>query len=129
VTFEITRGTAFLVPSGPRDELHLHVVLTDESDQGDHLVASVSSIKKAGWHDPTCCFDGGEHDSITKPSFVFYRLTTRMTARHIKNMLAKKLFKEKPPVSDDVCDSICDGITKSEHTPRGVKKYFEKYGD
>lgn len=52
-----------------------------------------------------------------------------MNARHIKNMVAKKYYKEELPVSDEVCDSICAGIANSEHTPRGIKKYYEENGN
>ncbi len=113
------------MPSGPKAELHLHVVLTEECENGDHLVANVSSIKP-GYHDPTCCFAGGEHERITKPSFIYYGLATRISARHIKNMIGKKYYIEDLPVSDEVCDLICQGIIASKHTPRGIKKYYSE---
>jgi hypothetical protein len=118
------RGAAFLVPSGPKAQLHLHVVLTEKND-GEILVAPLSSIEGKGWHDSTCVFAGGEHRAIKKPSFVFYRLTTRMSVQHIQKMIAKNYYIEQPPVSDDVCDAICDGVCKSKLTPRGSVNYYE----
>jgi hypothetical protein len=128
VSGEIKRGTAFLVPSGPKQQLHLHIVLTDACADGEHLVAAVSSIEGKAWHDKTCVFKGGEHKSITKPSFVFYRLTTRMSARHIKKMIEKNYYKDQPDASDAVCDAICDGVCVSEHTPRGIKRFYQENG-
>lgn len=125
MTDEIKRGFAFLMPSGPRDQLHLHIALTDERD-GSFLAVNISSVDGKSWHDKTCLFAGGEHKSITKPSFAFYQLTTQLNARHVKNMINKKLYKEQPEASEVVCDALCDGVCKSEHTPRGMKKYYEE---
>lgn len=36
--FRLEKGAAFLVPSGPNYELHLHIVLTDCNSDGQHLV-------------------------------------------------------------------------------------------
>lgn len=113
------------MPSGPKAQLHLHVVLTDECEDGQHLVASLSSSEGKPWHDKTCVFAGGEHKAITKPSFVFYGATAQMNAAHITKMIASQYYKEQPPVSDQVCKAICDGVCKSEHTPRGAKRYYE----
>jgi hypothetical protein len=78
VTFVLRKGSAFLVPSGPRDLLHLHIVLTEADADGMHLVATVSSVKEGIEHDKTCVLPVGEHAFITKPSYVVYGLTTQM---------------------------------------------------
>ena len=92
------------------------------------LSPAISSIKD-GWHDDTCVFKGREHAFTKKPSFVFYGATVRMSARHIKNMLAKKYFKEQPSASDEMVQLICEGVCESDHTPRGCKRYYERNGD
>lgn len=124
--FKLEKGAAFLAPSGPKYELHLHIVLTDCNSDGEHLVASVTSVK-SGHHDPACEIKPGEHSSITKESFVFYRATTRMMANKINSLVAKNYYKPKEPVSEDLLSRVCDGVVSSEHTPRGMKRFYGKY--
>jgi hypothetical protein len=124
VTIDLHPGSAFLMPSGPRAELHLHVVLTDEDENGFHLVVGFSSIKKGVRHDPNCETAVGDHKCLTKPSFVFYALTSPLRASHIEKMIAKNYFKAQPDVSNELYKRICKGLLSSDRTPRGMKKYF-----
>jgi hypothetical protein len=126
VTFNAKRKTAFLVPSGPRDLLHLHIILTDECPDGLHLVATVSSIKPGMKHDPTCKIAAREHEFITLDSFVMYGLLGQMPKANIERLVAKGYYVQKADVSDDLCDRICDGVEKSDFTKRGMIKYYRE---
>ena len=61
---------AFLVPSGP--DKHLYVVVTDEDDNGMHILLNVTSIDPDIAHDPTCCLEPGEHKFIKHRSYIAY---------------------------------------------------------
>jgi hypothetical protein len=115
------------MPSGPRHELHLHVVLTGEDEGGLHLVVGFSSIKDGVRHDSSCETVAGDHKCLTKPSFVFYALTSTLRSIHIKNMIAKKYYIAQPDVSDKLYMRICEGLLRSDRTPRGMKTYFSDY--
>lgn len=110
MTFALQRGAAFLIPSGPNNQMHLHVILSEKCDQGMHLVASTSSIKDGMWHDQTTVLAAGEHKFITKPSFIAYQLLCTMPAAHIENMIARNYYKPQPPVTEELCKKIGDGV-------------------
>jgi hypothetical protein len=124
--FKLEKGAAFLVLSGPKYELHLHIVLTNQNSDGEHLVASVTSVKD-GHHDAACEIKAGEHSSITKDSFVLYRATTRMMANNITSFIRKNYYIPKERVSDDLLSRVCNGVVTSEHIPRGMRKFYETH--
>jgi hypothetical protein len=126
VTVNLYPGLAFLVPSGPRQLLHLHVILTAEDEDGLHLATSFSSIKDGVEHDRTCETKADEHKFLTKPSFVLYAFTTTFRAKHIKAMIEKNYYQVQPDLSEELYARVCDGVLKSDRTPRGMKKYFNQ---
>lgn len=89
MSFVLRRKASFLVPSGPKDLLHLHVVLTNGDADGFHLVATVGSIKEGMNYDPACVIEPGEHSFITVRSFVIYALTEPMRSVHVTAMTGK----------------------------------------
>lgn len=127
--FVLERGAAFLAPSGPADMKHLHVVLTNECEDGLHLVAVVSSIKPKIKYDTTCVLQPGDHGFLDKPSFVLYGKLTQMLAVHITKMIDQKFYVEKDPVTGEVCDRICEGVLDSDFTTNGMRRYYEDNGD
>src|SRR5262245_44409064 len=64
------RYLQLLIPSGPNAQLHLHVVITEQNADGEHLLVPVSSIKGSGHHDAACEMAEGDHEFIKKASFV-----------------------------------------------------------
>ena len=120
------RGATFLVPSGPSG-LHLYVVTTNPCPKNSFLLLSVSSIKDGKYHDPTCLFSGGEHEFITKRSFVVYGKPEQRLLSAIQKCLACGLFVRKADLGSPHFDRICDGISLSPHRQRWAVEHFAKY--
>lgn len=110
-------GTAFLVPSGPRDYLHLHVVCNDGGNTPDwRILVSISSIKDHKFHDPSCEIEAGEHPFISRRSFVEYRHAQQRSAEQIKRCLETGAYVAKEPVSQELLDRIVAGFSVSDFT-------------
>jgi hypothetical protein len=124
VTFIVCKGSSFLAPSGPRDGMHMHVVLTDADKDGFHLLATISTIRNETNYDATCEIEAGEHEFITARSYVLFKLANTMRGSHIVNMINKRLYVPKDDVSEGLFARICDGVGKSEFTPGRVLKYY-----
>ncbi len=129
MTFVLERRTAFLAPSGPADKMHLHIVITNECEDGLHLVAVVSSIKAKIKYDTTCVLQPQEHDFLQRPSFVLYGKLSQMRAAQITRMIGSKVYVEKNAVTDQICDRICDGVLDSDFTTNGMRWYYEDNWD
>lgn len=119
---------ALLIPSGPGDRLHLHAILTNPCPDGQHLLASVTSIGKS-FHDPACVLRAGDHPFIEHDSYVLYRRMLRVQSPHLENCVNKGLFVEKDQFHPDVFQRICDGVAASRFAPRGMKNYFSANKD
>jgi len=118
-------GTAFLVPSGPAEFLHLNVVGTGPIEPPDmRLLIPISSIKDGVFYDQTCVLDVGEHPFITKPSFVFYRHIQQRSAAKISKCLENGDFIAKDCASDLLIAKIITGIPKSNFTAPWVLNFF-----
>lgn len=123
------RGDTLLIPSGPShdpDRMHLHCVLTGACGEEMHLVVCIESIVEGAFHDPTCELADGEHEFVTKPSYVNFRRTQCFKVARLTKMVDGWLYKPKPPLSEALLERICEGVLASKMTPRGMKDYFAK---
>ncbi|WP_372993072.1 hypothetical protein [Sulfitobacter sp.] len=119
-------GTAFLVPSGPAEYLHLNIVGTAQIEPPDmRLLIPISSIKDGVFHDQTCVLDVGEHPFITKPSFVFYRHIQQRSATKISMCLENGDFIAKDSASEALIAKIIAGIPASNFTAPWVLNFFQ----
>lgn len=125
--YVVEPGSALLIPSGTNadpSKKHLFVCLTTACEQGEHLLVSVSSIKAGVFHDPTCVIAVGEHDFVTVPSFVEYRLAKTIDGARLKLCAENGIYIPKSPVSATLLARICDGLEDSSFTAAKLKKYF-----
>lgn len=123
--FQPKRGATLLMPSGPRGN-HLFVIVTDEVD-GECLLVSLSTIREGRYHDGTCEISPGVHSFVTDHSFAFYGHARVERTTHLVNMEEKGLFFAKEDMPDNVVEAISAGIQQSEHTPKFVIQFFQKY--
>ena len=126
----VARKGTLLIPSGSGDDgKHLYVVLTNPCDAGQCLLVSWSRIKENRFFDPACRLEPGEHEFITQPTFVEYRLSRILSCDHIIKCVAGWYFTPKDDVSDEVCDRMRAGLEASEFTSRRVLVYFNANRD
>lgn len=124
MAFTPAKMESLLVPSGPQDKLHLHVILTDRCADGQHLLAPISSINPQKAHDPACILGAGEHPFLDHPSYVLYRLMFRPMSFHLVNCVERGLFVEKEPFELPVFSRIGAGVAASKFAAKGMKTYF-----
>lgn len=120
------RGDTLLIQSGPADDperKHLHGIVTDRCGEELHMVVCVESVGEA-WSDQSCLIQIGEHPFINKLSWVNYSRSKCWKASRLTAFVDGWVFRQKEELSPELLGKICAGVLKSNHTPRGLKKYF-----
>lgn len=117
-------GSAFLVPSGPNDKMHLHVVVVNHDKNDCVIWVSVCTVVEGIYNDDACLLSPGCHEFINHESFVSYNFASFANVVHIKNMVDKGYYKQKKDVSLSILEAIRGGLEKSNETPRGIKRSF-----
>jgi hypothetical protein len=111
----LSLGSTFLVPSGPGEQLHLHVVCIGPQAVPDmRLLVPFSSIKEKTFFDTACVIEAGEHEFIVKRSFVAYRHAQQRSAAKVLDCLAKGVFAPKPDLRRDVFARVIEGFRLSD---------------
>ncbi|MEI9403573.1 hypothetical protein [Mesorhizobium argentiipisi] len=114
-----------MIPSGPGNLKHLFVVVTQRCGDGQHLLISICSIRPNIKHDATCEFDGGEHEFITGPSYVYYRKPDMRLSTGISRMVDKGYFIAKQDFGTRHFVRLCAGVAASPFTTPSTLKYFQ----
>jgi len=100
---------------------HLFVVILDAELESDKtILVPMSTILDAGWYDCTTVLKDGDHEFVSKPTFIDYREANIKT----KSWMDKNGRKDLSPVSPDLLQIIADGIKKSEHVPNDVYEHY-----
>jgi hypothetical protein len=86
------------------------------------LLAPISSIKEGVFYDSACTIEAGEHEFITKRSFVAYRHAQPRSASKIDGCLQAGVFIAKPAISAGLMDRIMAGFVVSDFTAPWVLK-------
>ncbi|MAY30406.1 MAG: hypothetical protein CL627_14545 [Aurantimonas sp.] len=85
----------------------------------------ITSIKKNRFYDDACVLDVGDHEFITHPSYLLYRLAETDLAIHLSNMVQKRFYLQKQDFRPEVYDRIVDGLRISDELPSRVIAYAE----
>ena len=119
-------GATFLVPSGPIG-FHLFVAVTKACPNNSFLLLSVSSIKDGKTHDTTCVFSGGEHEFITRPSFVDYAKPIQRFLTGIQKCISAGVFVQKADLDGVHFNRVCAGIPLSPRRQRWAIEHFNNH--
>src|SRR6266699_1315573 len=106
------KGGTLLIPSGPPNDsarLHLHVILTDRCENGQHLMVCIESIIDGVFHDDACELEPHSHPFIKKKSYVNYRRAKTISSKLLQKCVDGWLYKPKEPISDQLLSEICEG--------------------
>lgn len=115
MTSKVNVGDCFLVPSGPTGH-HMFVVCTAVSQDGQHLLISVSTTREGRYYDPACELEAGCHPFIKAKSHVVYSKPEIRTPELIDRCLSSGVFIRKPPLSPEVMERVLDGFDRSDRT-------------
>ena len=111
------------------DKKHLFVTLTNACPNGQHLLISICSIMPGRFHDPACEIAIGEHEFITKPSYVEYRFPTTRPGTLITKCVEGWMYHQKEDLEDLLFDRVCHGVEESEFIPKWALDYFVLWRD
>lgn len=121
----VLKGDTFLVPSGPEDYLHLHIVCSGEATAPDmRLLVPVSSIKHGQFFDPTCIIEAGRHGFIRKDSYVAYRHAMPRSAGKIEQNIQSGVFVAKAPLDADLLERVVNGFFISDFSAPWVLDFL-----
>jgi hypothetical protein len=119
-------GDCLLIPYN--NVPHLFVVMNDPCKDKLCLLVMVSSIKENRHHDDACILKKGDHDFISRRSYVVYRLAETSLASHITNMVEKNFYVRKGTLSNEVFNRIVDGLETSSETRPTMLKFAREVG-
>lgn len=127
MTFVIKKSGCLLIPCGSANQLHLHVIVTDECEHS-HLLVNFCSIKEGIYYDPTCVVRGedAEHEFLKHDSYVAYGLASQRLGSNILYMVEKGVFIPKNDLADDCFSRVRDGIKRSQFTRKWTKDFYDK---
>jgi hypothetical protein len=116
-------GSTLLIPSGPNNLKHLHVVLNNPVDlrqlgyaADSCLLVGVSTVPVSAPYDTTCVLDSVDHPFITHESFVYYKYIRLERANDLVPKASSGFFVPKEVIDAVVLQRIIDGIQSSMHT-------------
>lgn len=122
----VARAGTLLIPSGPDENpglRHLHIVCTDPCPNGTQLIVSVSTWRN-DLCDSTCILEQVDHPWLTHKSWVMYRAAKVESAATLENGVQQNMFTVQGDMAGDILERVLKGICGSQHTKRGIKKYF-----
>ena len=116
-------GATLLIPSGP--DYHLFIVATQPCSEQCVALVNVTSIVPGRPYDQTCVFQGGEHEFIRHPSWVYYRRARILSVAALRLGIRDNIFIPKASVNGAVFENVCDGFGLSPFVTPRVRAYVE----
>jgi hypothetical protein len=113
---------------GPREpKEHPRIVLTKPDWSERFIVVNITELRKDA--DLTTVLKKGDHDVVTKDSFVIYRHATMKSVTDLdEDIVRKHARRVAMPFSGSLLKKIQDGILISKLTPNKIKKEFKTAG-
>lgn len=113
-------GEAYLVPSGPNNKKHLHVVIVDPDENGSCIWVNICSVQENVYYDESCEFVGGEHKFIKHHSYVAYNFMFYVHSVHVERMVRLNAFMKEEDLKPRFLQKILDGLYETIEAPKGV---------
>ena len=123
-------GSTFIWQRLNHPEPHRHVIVFGPDDYDGFLTVTISSVKykKSGEprlpYEDTCLLDQGDHEFITKPSFVRFDLTSFYPRTVLERALRNSELRLYQPASQGLLRSLVQGLLYSKRTPQDHKSLF-----
>lgn len=108
---------------------HLFCALTNPCENGQQLIANITSVRSHGYQDQTCILKPGDHDDIDRLSCIAYehaRTINKAIIEAAKFGRAMRLTSEFP---DDVRLRIGEGMLVSDHVTPKLQAYWRDNRD
>jgi hypothetical protein len=122
-------GATYIVPSGPNNKEHLHVVVAGPNKNGTFIWVSVYSVKNGIYHDPTCILNGGSHPFLPNKSYIAYNFATFQKMSHLNKMVGLRYYRQSADLDPADLARTRHGMDISLGTPKGTRKSFIGWPD
>jgi hypothetical protein len=100
-------------------------VVTEEDDNGMHVLVNVTSIDSDIPYDKTCEFKGGEHEFIKDPSYAIYDFAMHRHKNFVDDKAKKGVYKKHKDAKPEVVAKVAAGIKKSPFTKKDIKDGYD----
>jgi len=121
-------GATLLIPSGPRGENHLFVLLNDPKVFAGYggrpcvVLVNLSTAREGGELDDTCLLEPGSHPFVRQKSFVLYRAARLEPKAHLDQLVKQGFFKPHQPLDPGILAVVKAGLMTSPFTKREFKQ-------
>lgn len=121
------QGKCMLVPSGSGDLKHLFAIIVNPiivphtSSKPKVIYVNFTSVRSGIPYDDACVVQAGEHPFIEHESYVNYRGARIDEVDHITDMIARGVFIEKEPCSQELLHKMIQGALNSNRISREIK--------
>jgi len=126
--FQARQRATFLALSGPPNDptrKHLQVIVTDPAGIADQvLMVPICTITSEEKNDLTCVLKPGDHEFISRKSYVAYAHARSERAEDIERRVESGMFAEKADMPPRVFKRIRGGFDKSNRVKPFVKDFL-----
>lgn len=107
--------------------MHLHILILDGEEYTQNTIVVQINTFDSERQDQTTFLHPGEHEFITKKSFVVYKRSRIRSTRDIQRNIDDGIAIPKDRFDDKIVERIQEGIMRSPHTPLEVKDAYSRY--
>ncbi len=106
---------------------HLHFVLTEPCPKGEQLVVNMTGCYPGVAWDEACPLKVGDHQEVTKASYVLYEQARTITPKHYEVWKFGRQIREVEALQAALLDRICQGLLVSSFALPRYKKYLSDW--
>ena len=122
-------GSAFIWHKVSAVDPHRHIVITEPDELNGVVTVTLSSMRlltsgSYGPHENTCIVRRGEHEFITRQSYVRFDLTQFRDLGRLEHDLGNGYIEMHEPASGELLDRLLAGVMTSKRTPQDIKILF-----
>jgi hypothetical protein len=115
-------GSAFLLYDEDNPIPHLHVVITDPTQ--DDCVVLVSVTAERARSDTMTRLAPGIHPFVTSPSVITYAYTKLMSCAQIQGLIASGEALRKEDASPEIVRRAQSGLRETDRAPQHIQRFF-----
>lgn len=124
VFFPVRQTTLHIPNTGPRNQGHLFVILTNSCKNKQHLLVPICSVRPGC--DRTCLLGKGDHKFIRHLSYVDYSNAGLFDTKILIKRVQDGTFSYEGLMPDKVFALICLGVLNSRHMTPRLRRYYEE---
>jgi hypothetical protein len=114
-------GDTFLAGEDEEEKLHLHIVLTPPTADGEIVVVSLTTRRR--YSETLVILREGDHPFIQHESVIAFTYSEITSVTRIQQAIASGKARKREPLSMELLRRIQTGLLDSDFTPNGVRQF------